>query len=75
MNDEIKLGRYRHFKGNEYELIHIARDSEAPERLLAIYRSTCDGAVWARPLDMFLETVERDGILVPRFEYLGQNAK
>ncbi len=69
--DGIRFGKYRHFKGNEYELIHIARDSESPERLLAVYRSLTDGCVWARPLDMFFESVERDGMTFQRFEYIG----
>jgi hypothetical protein len=71
MNENIRLGLYRHFKGNEYELIHIAKDSEAEGRLLAIYKSVKDGTVWARPLDMFFETVERDGRKFPRFEFIG----
>ena len=71
-NEKIRYGKYRHFKGNEYELISVARDSECPDRLLAIYRSLTDGAVWARPLDMFFENVERDGRVFPRFEYIGK---
>ncbi len=70
MENTPRLGRYRHFKGNEYELIHIARDSECSDRLLAIYRATSDGTVWARPLEMFVETVTVDGVAKPRFEYL-----
>ena len=65
----VKLGKYRHFKGNEYELIAIARDSEDSERLMAVYRSLKDsGEVWVRPLSMWQETVKLpDGRLVPRF--------
>lgn len=68
----IPLGKYRHFKGKEYELLAIARDSESPDRLIAVYRALYgEGTVWARPLDMFAEAVEVEGKSKPRFEYLG----
>ena len=66
--NDIKMGKYRHFKGGEYELIAIARDSEDPDRFLAVYRALygeCE--VWVRPLSMFTESVERDGRQIPRF--------
>ena len=67
------LGKYRHFKGYSYELIAIAKDSEEPERLLAVYRALYgDGQVWVRPLSMFLEIIERDGRRFPRFEYIDE---
>ena len=69
---ELRKGRYRHFKGNEYDVIGIARHSETMEDLVVykpLYES--ESEYWIRPLAMFLETVERDGKVSPRFEYIG----
>lgn len=64
----VSCGRYRHFKGNEYEVIGIARHSE-DESPLVVYRALYgDGCLWVRPADMWLETVERDGNTYKRFE-------
>ena len=49
----IPLGKYRHFKGGEYELIAVARHSETMEELV-VYKSLKDGEVWARPKSMFI---------------------
>ena len=69
--EEIKLGRYRHFKGREYEVLHLARHSETEEELV-VYRALYgDFSVWVRPAAMWNETVERDGKVFPRFTYLG----
>ena len=63
----IKPGRYRHFKGNEYEVIGTARHSETLEELV-VYRALYgDGGLWVRPAAMWSETVERDGYRGPRF--------
>ena len=63
----IKPGRYRHFKGNEYEVIGTARHSETLEELV-VYRALYgDGRLWVRPAAMWTETVERDGYRGPRF--------
>ena len=63
----IPLGRYRHFKGNEYEVIAIARHSETEEAMV-VYKSLYgDGGVWCRPASMWNETVERDGKTYRRF--------
>jgi len=68
---EIKLGKYRHFKGKEYEVIALAKHSETLEELV-VYRALYgDGAVWVRPAAMWNETVEKDGKLFPRFFFLG----
>ena len=68
----IKPGRYRHFKGNEYEVLGIAKDSETMEELV-VYRALYgERGLWARSAKMFAETVERDGRTMPRFEYLGE---
>ena len=65
-------GRYRHFTGNEYELLDFARHSETGE-WMAVYRSLYgEGGLWVRPLAMWSEPVEKDGVTHPhRFTYLG----
>jgi len=64
----IAPGRYCHFKGNEYEVIGVARSSETLEPFV-VYRALYgEGGLWIRPLAKFAETVERDGRTVPRFE-------
>ena len=64
----IPCGRYRHFKGNEYEVIGIARHSE-DESPMVVYRALYDnGSLWTRPAEMWLEIVERDGKTYKRFE-------
>ena len=61
-------GRYRHFKGNEYEVLAVARHSETLETLV-VYRALYgEGDVWVRPLEEFLDTVTRDGKTCLRFE-------
>ncbi len=64
---DIKPGRYRHFKGNEYEVIGTARHSETLEELV-VYRALYgDGELWVRPAAMWDEIVERDGYRGTRF--------
>ena len=63
----IKPGRYRHFKGSEYEVIGTARHSETREEMV-VYRALYgEGGLWVRPAAMWSETVERDGYCGPRF--------
>ena len=67
---EIKLGKYRHFKGNEYEVLALAKHSETGEEMV-VYRALYgEKAVWVRPAAMWNEQVERDGIVYPRFTYI-----
>ena len=69
---EIKPGRYRHFKGNEYEVIGLARHSETQEEMV-VYRALYgDFGLWVRPARMWNETVERDGNTFRRFTYIGR---
>ncbi len=64
----IKPGKYRHFKGNEYEVLYIAKHSETGEDMV-VYRALYgEGGVWVRPTSMWNETVERDGKVYKRFE-------
>ncbi len=66
----IKLGKYRHFKGKEYEVIGVAKHSETLEEYV-VYRTLYgDGTLWVRPADMWSEKIERDGKTVPRFAYI-----
>ena len=70
--DEIKPGRYRHFKGNEYEVIGLARHSETQEEMV-VYRALYgDFGLWVRPVSMWNEAVERDGKTFRRFTYIGE---
>lgn len=71
MKTEIKLGRYRHFKGNEYDVLYIANHSETLE-LMVVYRALYGKQeVWVRPASMWDDNVERDGVIFKRFTYLG----
>ena len=67
----ILPGRYRHFKGNEYEVIGLARHSETMEPMV-VYRALYgEGGLWTRPAAMWYETVTRDGKSHKRFERIG----
>ena len=69
---DIQPGRYRHFKGNEYQVLGIARHSEPLEELV-VYRALYgDGGLWVRPASMWTETVERDGYHGPRFIWVAE---
>ena len=71
---EIRPGRYRHFKGREYEVLGMAHHSETEEELV-VYRTLYgDHDLWVRPAAMWCETVERDGRVQPRFAYIGEGA-
>jgi len=67
---ELKLGKYRHFKGKEYELIGIATHSETMESMV-VYRALYgEQGLWVRPASMWTEEVRRDGYCGPRFQYI-----
>lgn len=69
---EIQKGRYRHFKGGEYEVLCMARHSETGEEMV-VYRALYGaGDVWVRPAAMWGERVVHDGKEQPRFRYLGE---
>jgi hypothetical protein len=67
-----RAGRYRHYKGNEYEVIAIARHSETEEEMVVYCQLYGDRSLWVRPLSMFLEEVLVDERKVPRFEWVGE---
>jgi hypothetical protein len=68
----VRAGRYRHYKGSEYEVIGVARHSETGEQLV-VYRCLYgDYSLWVRPLAMFVEQVMLDGRSVPRFAWQGK---
>jgi len=75
--DFPKKGKYRHFKGGEYELLYIARHSETDEPMVvykALYEcgeTPLNEGIWVRPVSMWTETVTRDGKTFPRFSYVG----
>lgn len=66
----MKLGKYRHFKGNLYEVIGIALDSETLEEMVVYKALYGEEKLWVRPKAMFEEYVQKDGIKIKRFEYI-----
>ena len=70
--ETVKCGRYRHFKGNEYQVLGTARHSETQEELV-VYRALYGTQeLWVRPAEMWHETVEREDYRGPRFVYIGE---
>jgi len=68
----LKLGKYRHYKGHEYEVIGIAKHSETLEDLVVYKAINGKHDLWVRSLKMFFEVVEIEGKKIPRFEYIGK---
>ena len=66
----IKIGKYKHYKGPEYEVIGLGRHSETLEDLV-VYKDS-SGDLWVRPVKMFMEEIEVNGKKVLRFKYIGQ---
>jgi len=74
--DDIKPGRYKHYKGKYYEVIGVANHSETLEKLVvykALYKTNdfVEGSLWVRPLEMFLEKITVNDKEMVRFEYVG----
>jgi hypothetical protein len=65
----LKLGKYKHYKGHEYEVIGVARHSETLEDMVIYKALYGEQDLWVRPLKMFEEKVEVEGKIVARFEY------
>ena len=69
---DIRPGRYRHFKGKEYEVLYVATHSETLEPMV-VYRALYgERGLWVRPAAMWNELVPRDGVTRPRFTYIGE---
>ncbi len=68
----MKLGKYRHFKGNEYEVLAVANHSETMEKMVVYKALYGKGEIWVRPLSMWDEEITRDGKTFKRFEYIGE---
>ncbi len=69
---KFRTGRYRHFKGHEYEVLGMAKYSETLEDMIIYRASYGRKQTWVRPLTMFRGKAEKDGKSVPRFKYLGE---
>ena len=69
--EPVRPGRYRHFKGNEYEVLYTAKHSETLEPMVVYRAMYGEHGVWVRPASMWNETVERDGVTYRRFTWIG----
>ena len=70
VNNTIPLGKYRHYKGNEYEVVGFAKHSESLEDMVIYTALSGEGGAWVRPLSMWNDIIEIDGKTVKRFEYI-----
>ena len=68
---DVKPGVYRHFKGNLYRVLHIAKHSETLEPMVVYKALYGEGEIWVRPASMWDETIARDGVTYKRFTYIG----
>ncbi|ATC63170.1 hypothetical protein CMV30_03915 [Nibricoccus aquaticus] len=69
---KLRPGRYRHYKGKDYQVIDVARHSETEEALVVYRLLYDDHSLWVRPLAMFTEEIEHNGQRQPRFAYLSE---
>ncbi|HEY4517411.1 MAG TPA: DUF1653 domain-containing protein [Candidatus Paceibacterota bacterium] len=68
----FKVGLYRHYKGNIYKVLGLAKHTETLEELVVYGSLNNEGELWVRPLSLFLGTTKYQGKVIPRFEYLGE---
>ena len=68
MKSQIELGKYRHFKGNEYKVLGVAKHSETLEEMVVYQALYGEYGIWVRPLSMWNEEITRDGKSFKRFE-------
>ena len=68
----LKLGKYQHFKGSYYQVLHLARHSETEEALVVYHPFENKNDIWVRPLTMFNETITREGKNLQRFTFVGE---
>ena len=71
MQQELKIGRYRHYKNKNYTVLGIAYHSETEEKMVLYRQEYHERNLWVRPFNMFFENVTVDGKTVPRFTYVG----
>ena len=69
---EIRIGKYRHFKGNEYRVVGIASHSETMEPMVVYQALYGEQGLWVRPANMWNEQVDREDYKGPRFTYIGE---
>jgi len=74
MKQLIVGGLYRHYKGNNYKVLHIAKHSESLENLVVYQALYGEQSIWVRPLDMFLEQIEKEGEFIDRFLFIGNDS-
>ena len=67
---ELKLGEYEHFKGKHYEVLGVAKYSETLEELVVYQALYGEKQIWVRPINMFFDKVELDGMKRPRFKFI-----
>ena len=67
---DIKLGVYKHYKGNEYRVLAIASHSETLEKMVVYQALYGEYGIWVRPISMWNEIVDVNGVKTPRFEFL-----
>ena len=72
MTTHLALGKYRHYKGKEYQVVAVAKHSETEEELVVYHLLYGDYSYWVRPLTMFCESVIVEGVEQPRFRFVGQ---
>ena len=70
--NNIKLGKYKHFKGNYYEVIALVKHSETLEDMVVYKALYGEQGMWVRPASMWNEEFEVDGVKVKRFEYVDE---
>lgn len=67
---KIKIGKYQHFKGNFYNVISVTRCSETLEEFVVYQALYGDFGLWVRPLKMFIENIDSNGKVIPRFKFI-----
>ena len=72
MTYDIKPGKYRHYKGNDYRVISMATHSETLEPMVVYQALYGEHGIWVRPASMWSELVEVNGVQVERFTYVGE---
>lgn len=72
MENNIKIGKYRHFKGNEYRVLHLAKHSETLVEMVVYQALYGEKGIWVRPASMWNESVTHNGESLRRFEYIGE---